>query len=78
MICPMCNGVKELVVNCDVCGRKMIDKGRVVDYMDNYSPYLSSSITELVDGASCEECMHLFTCKSCNIDKQVAINKIKI
>ncbi|WP_066504889.1 hypothetical protein [Abyssisolibacter fermentans] len=75
LVCPLCNSIQDITVKCE-CGSEMINKGPLVDYLDDYSPYLSNDITQLVDGASHNECMHLFYCNNCSKDKRVAVKKI--
>lgn len=77
LICPLCNGLFEYEEKCLSCGNNMNDQGRVVDYLDDYSPYLASDITEKVDGVSYDKCVHLYQCNVCNRDKRVAIDRIK-
>ncbi|WP_160317173.1 hypothetical protein [Oxobacter pfennigii] len=60
---------------CSKCGTKMEDEGRVQDYYDNYSPYLSYGITDLADGEPPDICQHIFTCPTCNNDDIVNITK---
>lgn len=76
MICPVCNGLEELEMNCEKCGGKMIDRGRIAEYYDNYSSYLEMSITEKIDGVPWDKCVHLYACTSCNDDKRITIDKI--
>lgn len=76
IICPLCNGLQTIKVKCPRCNCYMVDEGPIVNYMDNYSPYLASSITQMVDGAKHNQCMHLFRCKKCKMDKRIAIDKI--
>lgn len=75
-ICPLCNGLEEYEIKCEECDDKMIDKGRIAEYYDNYSSYLEMSITEQIDGASNNKCVHLFSCINCNNDKRISISKI--
>jgi len=77
LICPLCNGLMEVKdVKCEFCNNVMVDKGRLTDYLDDYSPYLEMNITELVDGGPNNVCVHLFKCEKCNTDKRIAIDKI--
>lgn len=76
IICPLCNGLREFQIDCEKCREGMKDRGRIAEYYDNYSSYLDISITELIDGVCNDECVHIFTCKNCNHDKRVSIDKI--
>ncbi|SHK15408.1 hypothetical protein [Paramaledivibacter caminithermalis] len=75
-ICPLCNGLQEYEVECEECKGKMIDKGRMSDYYDNYSSYLDMNITELIDGVQSDKCVHLFSCSDCKNDKRITIDKV--
>ncbi len=77
LICPLCNGLIEYHVVCEECGSDMTDAGALVNYLDNYSPYLSNDITQQVDGASYDKCVHLFQCDVCNKDKRVTIKRVR-
>lgn len=76
LVCPLCNGIDEAHFNCPLCHSNMVDEGPVVDYLDDYSPYLSKDITQLVDGAAHDKCVHLYKCKHCGYDKIVEINRV--
>lgn len=77
-VCPLCNGLYEIEISCPNCGRDMSDNGPVVNYLDNYSPYLLDDISHTEDGAAEDECTHLFCCPSCGKDKRVGIRRVEI
>ncbi len=77
-VCPLCNRLSSLVVECPGCGREMEDSGTIQDYFDDYSPYLERELTELVDGVSSDYCLHLFTCLLCGSDQRVPVKRIKM
>ncbi|KNF09494.1 hypothetical protein CLPU_3c02740 [Gottschalkia purinilytica] len=77
LICPLCNGLKEKKVKCKNCSDYMKDYGPIVNFYDDYSPYLSNDITQLVDGVSHDCCLHLFNCDNCNYDEKVKINRVR-
>ncbi|WP_208975179.1 hypothetical protein [Proteiniborus ethanoligenes] len=77
-VCPLCNGIEEVNINCPICSVQMKDSGAIVNYLDDYSPYLSNDITQLVDGAPRSKCMHLFTCEKCQYDKRIQIDRVRI
>ncbi len=76
LICPICNGLEEYSIRCNKCKEVMKDMGRITDYYDDYSAYLEMSITDLVDGAPSNECVHLYTCKNCHNDRRIQIDKV--
>ena len=78
LVCPLCNGINTIEVNCTICGARMVDKGPVTDYLDDYSPYLPFEITQMVDGGEHDKCVHIFQCTNCNYDKRIEINKVKL
>lgn len=75
-ICPLCNGLYEIRVTCPMCFKSMKDIGPIVNYLDNYSPYLLDEITSKVDGVPSYKCVHLFKCSRCKYDKKVEIERI--
>lgn len=77
-LCPLCNGLKEVVKYCSKCGSLMKDDGRVQDYYDDYSPYLSYVLTDVLDGEPSGICQHIFTCTVCGKQDHNNINKIVI
>ncbi|OLO36416.1 hypothetical protein BTR23_15205 [Alkalihalophilus pseudofirmus] len=68
-ICPICNGLEEIRVACDRCGCTLEDKGRLMDYFDDYSAYLEIDGTKKVDGFNTDisnnQCPHTLTCPNC-------------
>ncbi|MTI65930.1 MAG: hypothetical protein FH753_04940 [Firmicutes bacterium] len=77
-VCPLCNGLDKWSKKCLKCGGEMIDRGPVVDYMDEYSPYLSNDITQKVDGACNDKCVHIFKCIKCSRDKRFEVKRVKM
>ncbi len=78
LVCPLCNGIKNMNISCPVCSAKLKDNGPIVNYLDDYSPYLSNDITQLVDGALHDQCVHLFSCEKCEYDKRIKINRVRM
>jgi hypothetical protein len=74
-ICPLCNGLYEIDFQCTNCDTRMIDNGPVVNYLDNYSPYLVDEISKKTDGAPKDKCVHLFQCPFCNENKSFIIER---
>ncbi|MGP7818973.1 hypothetical protein [Niallia sp. 01092] len=70
-ICPVCNGWKQLVQSCPNCHQTVEDKGRIMDYYDDYSAYMPIDQMKLEDGFSdlAEHlCPHLVFCKECGYE----------
>lgn len=76
LICPLCNGLYYYAEICPYCHSIMIDKGALVNYFDDYSPYLLDEISHFTDGVSKDKCIHVFYCKNCNIEKNVSIERV--
>lgn len=76
-LCPLCNGLEKIGVECPRCGEPMEDKGCVQEYLDDYSPYLDMEITRKVDGAPPDQCLHVFSCSNCSHTKMVAVSMVE-
>ncbi|MBM7586399.1 hypothetical protein JOC86_002951 [Bacillus pakistanensis] len=54
-----------------------MDYGRVYDYYDDYSAYMDIDSIQLADGiprsSGDEECLHLFGCSNCLVEKPINI-----
>lgn len=78
-ICPACNGFEVLSFSCPECEGEMTDRGRLVDYLDEYSPYLDDEGLKLVDGLkhSTDEhtCLHVLYCSQCETTSEYAIQE---
>jgi hypothetical protein len=77
-ICPLCNGFEASSTTCTSCFQMMEDQGRVMDYFDDYSPYMEIEDMKKIDGyqQSYKEnlCVHLLYCANCH-DEQVVFIK---
>ena len=82
MECPLCNGLTAIVYTCKSCHINMDDFGKVMDYYDDYSPYLETDIQKQTDGISQSVengiCQHLLSCNQCGIDIVISINETEI
>jgi hypothetical protein len=78
-ICPICNGLREMYLFCTHCGEQMVDSGRLIDYFDDYSPYMEIDLMKMEDGFpdshSGQKCPHLYTCPSCHNDDVILIKE---
>lgn len=78
-ICPICNGFQALEKNCNHCGNTLEDKGRIMDYYDDYSPYMPIDQMKLENGYDNdfqdELCAHLLKCPQCGMDELVFLQE---
>ncbi|MDF2854581.1 MAG: hypothetical protein K0Q87_432 [Neobacillus sp.] len=78
-VCPVCNGLREVDLICSHCGEHMNESGRLMDYYDDYSPYMEIDLMKMEDGyqdtKSGHKCPHLYSCPSCQNDKVIFINE---
>ncbi|MRG86904.1 hypothetical protein [Salinibacillus xinjiangensis] len=78
-VCPVCNGLTNMEKTCQVCSGQMVDRGRLIDYFDDYSPYLEDEDAKLVDGfletKSNHLCVHVYHCLSCDSEVEVTIEE---
>lgn len=78
-ICPVCNGLKTLQMNCRNCQNRLVDYGRMMDYYDDYSPYMSIDLMKLEDGYPDtykeHKCPHLYHCPQCQHDEVILIKE---
>lgn len=78
-VCPVCNGLTDLSKHCPSCGMKLEDNGRVMDFFDDYSPYMPIDLMKLLDGYASDfqnqQCPHLLKCSSCQHDEVVFIQE---
>ncbi|MCE4051088.1 MULTISPECIES: hypothetical protein [Bacillaceae] len=77
-ICPLCNGFEQLNKVCADCGQQVEDKGRIMDYYDDYSAYMPIDQMKLENGYPDLEqhlCPHLVLCPSCEREDLVFIQE---
>lgn len=69
-LCPLCNGFESVHVHCEHCGTNLEDKGRLIDYFDDYSAYLEIEDMKKIDGINNDyqrkKCPHLLMCSNCH------------
>lgn len=70
-ICPVCNELSIINVICNKCNKSMEDKGRVEDYLDNYSADMP------IEGSN-DYCTHIYECLYCNYFKRVKLDKVNL
>lgn len=77
-ICPICNGLESLERTCSNCGYRIEDKGRVMDYYDDYSAYMPIDQMKLENGyqdLSAHLCPHLVLCPQCGQEEVLFIQE---
>lgn len=79
LICPLCNGLQQLSIQCKYCSDVLVDKGKVTDYLDDYSAYEDIETLNQVDGLKNsldnQQCIHYFYCESCGWKEHVIITE---
>lgn len=77
--CPLCNGFEVYVEHCPTCNQLLEDKGRVIDYFDDYSPYMEIDDMKKLDGyeqtLQRNQCAHVLFCVLCNAEQVVFIQE---
>lgn len=77
-VCPVCNGLEELKSTCTSCGNVVEDKGRLMDFYDDYSPYMPIDQMKLEDGyedLAKHLCPHIVYCESCLREEVVFVQE---
>ncbi|MGM0876855.1 MAG: hypothetical protein ACQEWV_19385 [Bacillota bacterium] len=78
-LCPLCNGLETQIIQCPNCQTIMEDKGKITDYLDDYSAYMDIDMMKLFDGniESLEghQCMHYYFCPTCEHQETNAIKE---
>ncbi|WP_147533100.1 hypothetical protein [Bacillus marasmi] len=78
-ICPNCNGLYQVMFQCPSCGVEMEDNGKIMDFYDDYSPYMEVDDLKLEDGypntLSKQQCPHLMSCVNCGRNEVVFIQE---
>ncbi|MGN7479340.1 hypothetical protein ACTHOQ_15985 [Solibacillus silvestris] len=78
-ICPLCNALQEIKMDCPTCHSRLSDSGKVSDYSDPYGHYNDEETVKMGDGyantAKEEICPHLMVCHECGYDRVVFIQE---
>lgn len=81
-VCPLCNQFEQRDYECPDCHFLMEDRGRVMDYFDDYSAYLDIEGMKLFDGIPDDqqnhECPHLFFCPRCMKQSIYLIHEVEL
>ncbi|WP_071396049.1 hypothetical protein [Bacillus tuaregi] len=70
-ICPVCNGFLELKLECPSCGAAATDRGRIMDFYDDYSAYMPIDQMKLENGYldfANKQCPHFVKCDQCGYE----------
>lgn len=71
-VCPVCNGFQQLNLSCPACNETIEDKGRIMDFFDDYSPYMQIDQMKLEDGYpddfAKQLCPHFLKCTHCGFE----------
>lgn len=74
LICPLCNSLYEVSLECPHCKELLKDTGILENYFGPYSPYLGEELLNQVDGVGTRECVHLFSCPHCGYDERYTVH----
>lgn len=78
-ICPVCNGLEQLVSVCPQCGGTTEDQGKESDYYGPYSPYRPIDDMKLTNGyydLAQHQCMHAVYCPACGTTAIQSVNEV--
>lgn len=70
-MCPVCNSFQKLQKDCPFCQDRLVDGGRVADFLDPYGHYNDIETSNIGDGYDIQnkQCSHLLYCEDCNYDE---------
>ncbi|WP_225446393.1 hypothetical protein [Paenibacillus rhizovicinus] len=79
MLCPICNGLEQLSVQCPSCAMQTDDLGRAVDFTAPYAPYQpdDDEATMTISGAELAAitCNHVVYCRLCQAVFEASVQK---
>ncbi|WP_188206975.1 hypothetical protein [Alkalibacillus aidingensis] len=79
-LCPLCNGLAKVSIECSKCHSNLDDHGKLTDYFDDYSAYMDIDMVKMFDGdpKSLEnhQCLHYFYCQNCQHEEIKAIDEL--
>lgn len=71
-MCPLCNSLNVLEIDCPKCHSRLGDSGKVSDFLDPYGHYNDEETVKMGDGypdtAQNQICPHLMVCNECGYD----------
>jgi len=75
-LCPVCNALTSITINCANCQAQLEDYGKVSDYLDPYGHYNDLETVKSADGYTEEDiCPHLLYCNDCGHEQVVFIHE---
>jgi len=75
-LCPVCNALIPLTINCILCENPLEDFGKVADFLDPYGHYNDIETVQSADGyAQNGTCPHLLYCEDCHHEQVVLIHE---
>jgi hypothetical protein len=81
-VCPLCNQMETRSEECERCHLLMDDRGRIMDYFDDYSAYLDIDGMKQVDGYEDDgqnhQCPHIFYCTQCTHNQVLLVNEVEM
>ncbi|GGF96894.1 hypothetical protein [Paenibacillus abyssi] len=78
MLCPVCNGIRTLEVECSLCGVTMSDSGRIHDFTGPYAPYqpIEDEVVPIsASGGDAIICTHIANCPVCEKRVEVSVTQ---
>lgn len=72
-ICPLCNALEKVTMDCPTCHNPLNDEGKISDYLDSYGHYNDEETNKMGDGypntAKDKICPHLLVCGDCGYEQ---------
>lgn len=80
-VCPVCNGMAVLLVQCPECGKPLEDQGHVSDFYGPYGPYeedMWPRLTGMAGRTASLRCIHFLFCSNCGRGTRRSVKKILV
>lgn len=78
-LCPLCNGLRKIHLGCPKCSDNLEDKGKYMDYADEYSAYMDIDTLKQNDGYPDSlqkgQCAHIMNCPKCGHDEVILVQE---
>lgn len=69
-VCPVCNGLNDVLCTCPNCGIKMQDVGAITDYLGPYTAYEENNSST---NDTWQRCWHSAVCPECGYQQSVTV-----